>query len=157
VPAVYAAEVLARVHEGSEVVNLKRFIFFLSQAHTRDLFSNPKNLFSAAPAAVMQNAEGGGSIAVTREAFFALGGFDETFVGWGGEDNEFWERAQTRRVWPYAYLPLLHLWHPPQPEKMNHARVTAALYEQRSGLPVAERVRELRARLAGQYSAGQGL
>ncbi len=65
----------------------------------------------------MQNLEGGGSIAVDREVYFALGGFDEEFFGWGGEDNEFWERALTRPVYNYGYLPLFHLWHRSQPEK----------------------------------------
>lgn len=32
---------------------------------------------------------------------FAIGGFDEAFVGWGGEDNEFWERAQVRAAWSW--------------------------------------------------------
>ncbi len=70
----------------------------------------------------MQNAEAGGSIALSRDAFHAIGGYDESFVGWGGEDNEFWERAQTRRVWPYGYLPFVHLWHAPQPEKLQPSR-----------------------------------
>ncbi|GLK80033.1 glycosyltransferase family 2 protein [Methylopila turkensis] len=35
---------------------------------------------------------------VRRETFEALGGFDETFVGYGGEDTDFGFRAETKRV-----------------------------------------------------------
>src|SRR5260370_23297256 len=95
----------------------------------------------------MQNAEGGGSIAVTRKTYFEIGGFDESFVGWGGEHNEFWERAMTRSVWPYGYMPLVHLWHTPQTERNDSERGTAALLEAKSAIPVEERIKELSARI----------
>ena len=72
-----------------------------------------------APEAIVQNLEAGGSVAITPEAYNRIGGMDESFIGWGGEDNEFWERAQTCKVWPYGYLPLVHLWHHSQPDKSN--------------------------------------
>jgi hypothetical protein len=55
---------------------------------------------------------------------------DESFVGWGGEDNEFWERAQGLRVWPWTNLPLIHLWHDAQPGK--HRGATQALQRYRA-------------------------
>jgi len=148
-PAGYGREIMRRYHEGYEVINLKRFIFYLSPADTGRVFSTGTLSPAEAPEAVMQNAEGGGSIAVAREAFLGIGGFDEQFVGWGGEDNEFWERAQTLRVWPYGYLPLVHLWHESQPNKFNRVRSTAALFQQRSAIPVPVRIRELTARNFG--------
>lgn len=156
VPAAYAAEILARVNEGNEVVNLKRFIFFLTERHTQNLFASEWDLFVQPPEKVMQNAEGGGSIAITRDAYFAIGGFDEEFVGWGGEDNEFWERAQSCRVWPYVYLPIIHLWHAPQPGKSGGTRSTAFLYEKRSAIPVADRITKLLSRPFGQPVLSQG-
>lgn len=116
-PMWYAAEVYARCREGYEVVNLKRFIFYLSQQHSKLITNAGSLVLTHAPESVVQNLEAGGSFGITREAYFAIGGFDETFVGWGGEDNEFWERAQTRNVWSYGYMPLVHLWHEAQPEK----------------------------------------
>jgi len=81
------------------------------------------------------------------------GGFDEAFVGWGGEDNEFWERASTQRLWPYGGLPLLHLWHPAQAGKHQSANETAARYRELSAIPAHERIRTLatveRGNLAG--------
>lgn len=152
VPEAYAAEIVERVAEGFEAVNLKRFIFYLSETSSmrtaRTLTVGPHEV----PTAVVQNAQGG-SIAVTRSAFEAIGGFDETFVGWGGEDNEFWERCQTRRVYAWGYLPLVHLWHPPQPERaMGAAALTHRRYLALSARPVEERIHTLQLRPRGLLS-----
>jgi hypothetical protein len=142
-PQDYAAEMLARYREGYEVINLKRFIFYLNEDLSRRITSSGALLQNQAPDTVVQNLEAGGSIAVGKDAYFAIGGFDEAFVGWGGEDNEFWERAQTRKVWPYGYLPLIHLWHEAQSEKLMQHRDTAGLYENKSTIPVDQRIIEL--------------
>lgn len=147
VPREYGAQLLPLFGEGYEVVNLKRFIFFLAEAKWAACFV--EMMLDEAPESIMQNALGG-SIAVTRSAYFEIGGFDESFVGWGGEDNEFWSRARTRRVWPYGYLPLVHLWHPTQPGKFSDERATAKLFERRSEIPAEERIRELTSRDFGK-------
>lgn len=149
VPESYAAEVVAKFKAGNEVINLKRFIFYQSEAHTNRIISGERLLNIAPPSSVVQNLEAGGSLAISKEAHFRIGGFDESFVGWGGEDNEFWERAQTQTVWPYGYLPIVHLWHPSQPEKHDPSRFTASLLESRSSIPPTERIRELTSRCFG--------
>jgi GT2 family glycosyltransferase len=136
VPADYAREILARAAQGYEVMNLKRFIFYLTETHTKEVLADTAEYTDKPSEAIVQNLEGGGSVAIARDAFNRIGGMDESFVGWGGEDNEFWERAQTCRVWPYGYLPLVHLWHQPQPEK--HRCVDnggAARYDRLRALP----------------------
>ncbi len=52
-----------------------------------------------------------GCVAIQRECFDALGGFDEAYVGWGYEDLDFARRAGAR--WPLRRVtgPLFHLWH----------------------------------------------
>jgi hypothetical protein len=152
VPQDYAAQLMERYRMGYEVINLKRFIFYLTEAHSRRICSANALTLDEAPEAIVQNLEAGGSIAASRNAFYEIGGFDESFIGWGGEDNEFWERAQTRRVWPFAYLPIVHLWHPHQKEKNDPYRNTMALYEQRSKIPVTKRIEELRGRDFGNPS-----
>lgn len=156
VPAAYAKEIIERLEGGCAVVNLKRFIFYLSDDHAAAVLNGTEPIEQRAPEAIVQNLEGGGSVAITREAYFAIGGFDESFLGWGGEDNEFWERAGTRRVWPYAYLPIVHLWHASQTGKVASERATAKLYEERSGTPAAERIAELVARDFGNPRAPYG-
>lgn len=116
----YAYETLRRFQQGYEFINLKRFIFYLSEGATEQVLNGASISSQLCLETIMQNAEGGGSIGASRKAYFAIGGFDERFVGWGGEDIEFWERASTRNIWPYTYLPLVHLWHPSQAEKSTH-------------------------------------
>jgi hypothetical protein len=149
VPAGYAREIRRRVDAGDHVVNLKRFIFYLGQEHSRGVAAGTAALDRFPPVSIMQNAEAGGSIAITRDGYDGIGGFDESFVGWGGEDNEFWDRARSLRVWPYGYLPMVHLWHAPQAQKPNADRATIGQYRRRSALPVPQRIAELRARCSG--------
>ena len=112
VPERYAEQAWKLVGEGYEVVNLKRFIFY----RTEGLHAGQSPLAGNVEF-VLENAAGGGSLAVARETFEALGRMDESFEGWGGEDVEFWQRARTRRVWNCGFLPLVHLAHPAQPGK----------------------------------------
>lgn len=149
VPQAYAAELWARAREGYEVINLKRFIFYLTEAHSRAVCAGDRHLTATPAEAIMQNAEAGGSIAMAREAFFAVGGFDESFVGWGGEDNEFWQRALTRKVWSYASLPIAHLWHAPQPEKATRDLAPLQRLRDLSLVPAESRVANLAKRRFG--------
>jgi hypothetical protein len=149
VPQAYAARLWHHFQSGFEVVNLKRFLFYLDEADSRRAAAELALDAQARPAAVMQNALGGGSIAVSREAYLAIGGYDESFQGWGGEDNEFWERAGTLRMWPYGYLPMAHLWHAPQPGKAARENPNLARYEALSKRPVAERIATLSRRPFG--------
>lgn len=144
VPADYAAEILRRIRQGYDVVNLKRFIFYLTQAHTDAVFAGRAGLLDAGTDAIVQNLEGGGSVAITRAGFDAIGGMDESFIGWGGEDNEFWERAQTLRCWSWANLPLVHLCHSAQPGKRDGDYPTAQRYRTLAQAAPAERIRRLK-------------
>jgi hypothetical protein len=83
-------------------------------------------------------------VATTREAFEGIGGMDESFIGWGGEDNEFWERAQTCRVWAYGCLPMVHLWHNRQSDKSSASTFGKTHYYELSQIPVEVRISTLR-------------
>lgn len=156
VPTGYARALLSHLADGWDVVNLKRFIFYLDRVHTEAVLSGSASLTAHAPEAITQNLEGGGSLAITAEAFQRIGGLDESFLGWGGEDNEFWERAQTLRVWHWAYLPIVHLWHSPQPGKQDPANPTLALFRARSAVPVQARIEALCARPRGRPEGPTG-
>lgn len=72
---------------------------------------------------------GGGFVVVTREAFRAVGGLDERFIGWGGEDISF-ARALDILVGPHTRLraPCWHLWHESmRPLSGRASRVNEAL------------------------------
>jgi GT2 family glycosyltransferase len=56
-------------------------------------------------------------VAVPRDLFDRVGGFDPGFIGWGMEDVAFY--LATRAVGGGAQRvtgPVWHLWHPPSPE-----------------------------------------
>ncbi len=144
VPADYAVQIIDRVARGYDVVNLKRFIFYLTQQHTQAVLHRGAGLLDAAPSSIVQNLEGGGSVAISREGFDRIGGMDESFVGWGGEDNEFWERASTLRVWPWANLPIVHLWHAPQPGKGRAQHEPLQHYRELSAIAPQERIEKLK-------------
>jgi mannosyltransferase OCH1-like enzyme len=57
-------------------------------------------------------------VAIPRRLFDLVGGFDERFVGWFGEDTAFEKTAETLSGKPYIRLAssLFHLWHPEAPE-----------------------------------------
>lgn len=155
-PADYAAEALGREREGWDFVDIKRFTFYLTEEATREVFATGRVPLRA-PSTIAQNLQGG-STAATREAFEDIGGFDESFVGWGGEDNEFRERAESRgRVYGFGYLPFIHLWHAPQQGKIARAEAPAVQrFSELTSIPPAERIRRLKARPWGSITAPAG-
>ncbi len=144
VPETYASEMLVRRDQGFAVANIKRFIFYLRKQHAMRVFLRDAMDLNGSPDFVLQNLTGGGSIGVERAAFDKLGGMDEGFVGWGGEDVEFWDRAQTLPVWNYGYMPLVHLWHEPQPGKTS-AKDTPGMrrLDDVLAIPTSERIQRL--------------
>jgi hypothetical protein len=85
---------------------------------------------------------------VRRDVYFDVGGHDEFFLGWGGEDNEMFDRLRTCRLHDCAYLPFLHLYHAPQPGKSG-AHPNAAYFERRMRLDARARAAELAQRPFG--------
>jgi hypothetical protein len=161
VPQAYASELWARSQEGYEVINLKRFVFYLTETHSSIICAGNRHVSANPAEAIVQNLEAGGSVAVSRDAFFAIGGYDEAFVGWGGEDNEFWQRALTRKAWQYAYLPIVHLWHAPQPEKKKRDQLSSRQFLAYSAIAPERRIAALAQRKFGdirqmdpQWNAG---
>ena len=157
VPVDYTYELVTRMKSGWQAINLKRFGFYLSQRHTERIFEGRSNLIDHPPEMITQNLEAGGSVAIARDAYLSIGGMDEGFVGWGGEDNEFWDRAQTLRVWPYGCLPYVHLWHPSQPGKYDGANPTLARYQRLKDIDARERIKMLLSISSGELCGPAGL
>jgi Predicted glycosyltransferases len=149
VPERYAAESVGRIDGGAAFADLKRFIFYLDERDTETIFATNAPLDTVA-STIIQNLQGGGSIVARRDAYEAIGGFDEEFVGWGGEDNEFFERAMVfGDVNRFAYLPILHLHHAPQPGKPSQSTAGIARYNAVQAIAPRERIARLRARERG--------
>lgn len=71
----------------------------------------------------------GGAFVLPRDLWWDVGGMDENFDGWGGEDNAFIRSCEqalgSRKV---VTGPALHLWHPAarQMSAANRARLSDA-------------------------------
>ena len=105
-------------------VPYRRFYRLTEAASQKLLKSNPCHpyKFPSPPSDKdIQNSEGSqfghwwgaGIQIVPREAFEEVGGWDERFRGWGGEDHAAMEATDTL-YWPHKTLPgqFLHVWHP---------------------------------------------
>jgi hypothetical protein len=148
VPAAYTKNLWDKFSRGYEVVNLKRFMFYLDHKTTERVFVEDRLPPGITPECILQNSRAGGSVAIGKSAYAEIGGMDEEFVGWGGEDIEFWERAATLMAWDYTYLPFIHFWHAPQPGK-TPTKDTPAMnrYGQLTKISVEDRIGNLRGRL----------
>jgi hypothetical protein len=145
-PSGYCHRLLHRIGLGYKVINPKRFIFYLAQQHTQRVL-NSQATYDEQPAdAIIQNLEAGGSMAITSDAYADIGGMDESFVGWGGEDNEFWDRCLTLPTWIWGYEPIVHLWHRSQPLKQDEDNPNIIRCREVMKLSPQERIAFLRQR-----------
>jgi GT2 family glycosyltransferase len=95
-------------------------------------------------------------LAVRREDFERVNGYDARFVGWGGEDVDLATRLRRlglRAGWAGPSSTLIHLWHP---DRTDHGRPNSPLLEETVAAARVEALyglRELAAELAAQESA----
>lgn len=145
VPTLYCREIVKLANAGYDALNIKRFVIYLSRLDTERIIGSIDRLKSCTPVYIVQNLEAGGSMAITKEAYIRIGGMDESFVGWGGEDNEFWNRCSVLKRWIWGYKPLIHLWHESQPLKgdAQNLNLERARYLEKSD--VLERIERLKA------------
>lgn len=149
VPQGYAHALLQTLGRGFDSVHIQRFLFYLGPKDSQRV-QQTGQLDGCCPDEVRHNWVGG-TLAITRDAYFEIGGFDEGFVDWGGEDNEFFSRCSTLRQCRHGFVPFVHLWHPPQVNKSGPGRDAAvALMNARLSIPALRRIQELRATLASK-------
>lgn len=150
VPASYARELVTALgDDGYGAASLQRVLFYLAQGDTARVLQQPNLPDDCVPTSVFQNWKGG-TIAIRKDAFKAMGGFDEGFVDWGGEDDEFYDRCAEVGHIRTGYLPFVHLWHAPQAKRkaadnLNTIRVLPA----RLAIPRQQRMAELNTRAWG--------
>lgn len=92
---------------------------------------------------VYHGTPGGGVVVLPRETFDLVGGMDERFIGWGGEDVAFgWALGALAGPAVQYDAPLIHLWHRPQDKTGWMPDASQALnfrYRQADGDPTAMR------------------
>lgn len=121
VPADYGRQIARHMHNGCDVAHLQRFLFCLTEKTTSTLLHGSHNDLVATPDRVRQNWQGG-TLAIRKSCYNQIGGFDERFRDWSGEDREFYDRCRTLNGCRHGYLPFVHLWHPEQSAKHSSDR-----------------------------------
>lgn len=116
VPCRFLESVSQLLEMGYEAVRPMRFLFGLGESDSKELVSN-RNLEQLSTIDYIHQNFPGLNTALRKAVYWAIGGHDERFVGWGGEDNEFLERLETRKLFKGAYTYGVHLWHPPAVNK----------------------------------------
>lgn len=144
VPCRYGSEILRLFRAGATVAFPQRFLFYLSEAQTRGVTANGPLPSALTPELVRQNWRGG-TLAIRRAEYARVGGFDERFVGWTGEDIEFHDRCLVLPGWFHGYIPFVHLWHAAQPTKTGPAReANLAFFHDVMKVPRESRIARLR-------------
>jgi hypothetical protein len=118
----------AAVERCRQVVAVKpyRSIVDLTPEETARVRAGEWGLLPARPDQALPNREGqgeyvvfgGGLFLIQREWLVRLGGFDERFRGWGGEDDAMTQKLRRAGVEAMQLdgPPAVHLWHPRSPE-----------------------------------------
>ncbi len=66
---------------------------------------------------------GGGLLVITHDAWKRVGGFDETFIGWGYEDTAMHLSLIAKSRWDRLPGEAYHLWHPGEQNKPRRESV----------------------------------
>lgn len=148
VPAAYisASEKLAKASNG---VRPSRFIFYLNEPSTRNLIEEQKFTAPFQPESIVQNNPT--PLIVPRQLYWEIGGHDEAYFGWGGEDNEFLSRLRLHDVAEGGILPVIHLWHPPAKKRADGDR-NRKLHDAINRIDIHERIKLLRNARQGSAS-----
>lgn len=150
-PADYARTACALLRRGYTGARLPRLVFYLdretSMTVQSEMMLTETNL---AVAEVRANCPA--ILVMDKSAYWRIGGHDETFYGWGGEDDEILQRAQTLKFYPGNFMPFVHLWHPAQVEKHNGRQEREAFTLKKLAIPVDERIAHLVAQALGDFA-----
>ena len=119
VPRDYVAE-CCRVLNRVDGVRPSRLNFHLNQSSTE--FFTSQHRMSEAPVSEFIVQNNPTPMALRAKSYWDIGGHDESFIGWGGEDVEFLSRLRTLTMSEGGWMPTIHLWHPPAPRKASGHR-----------------------------------
>lgn len=146
VPAGFAAAIHETIQGSVEALRLPRFIFYLDRPSSELVQQTGRFNGVRQVDRIVQNNPT--PMAITREAYRRIGGHDESFYGWGGEDNEFLDRVRTLNLSEGAFLPVFHLWHEEAPNRSGDRN--AAHLQKCLSTPAAQRIDLLARRPFGQ-------
>lgn len=96
----------------------------------------------------------GGSLAIKKDAYIKIGGFDEQFVGYGVEDCEFFQRlSKMTKSFNERSVKMVHLWHDRTPGWEERHKINKAYLEHiQNKYSIVDRCNQLRDLLKKRYS-----
>jgi hypothetical protein len=129
-------QAIERCRNGADAAKPYRSIVDLTADESRRVRAGDWEFVPQRPAGTAPNREtgqefvvfAGGLFVIGREPYLRLGGFDERFRGWGGEDDAMTIKLRRTgmRLAECGDHPALHLWHPREPEaKMGQPHYAA--------------------------------
>lgn len=152
-PRSYAKQVCDILDSGYDAVRLPRFVAYLDRETSERICGGDSLNTISSLSEIVQNCRGV-SLAISSDAYWRIGGHDEAFYGWGGEDDEMLSRVMTLRVYPGAFLPFIHLWHPNESGKVaGKDRGNTDLFKTKMSQPVEKRIEILRRLELGKLSS----
>lgn len=84
------------------------------------------------------------SLLIRRAAYWKIGGMNESFKGWGCEDNEFYDRASSLIIKPVRELVAFHCWHPLADKRSSAANTNRKTLHGLRLQPIEKRILDLR-------------
>lgn len=132
------AEAIAGVMQRSnlDALRLARFVFYIDEPDSRRAWAEMSLAHVRSCSEIVANCRT--PLAVRTATYLEIGGHDESFFGWGGEDDEFEDRLQVTRYAKGAFLPVIHIWHPHAPNRLSSLNTNHLA--SRLAMPPRERV-----------------
>jgi len=150
-PAEYVKSIVAIIQRGFHGARIPRLVFYPDRSTSEMIQAGDSIDGIQSINEVRQNCRGI-SLAMEKEAYWSIGGHDESFYGWGGEDDEILQRAETLNFYPGGFMPFVHLWHPAQKEKHSGMGVRESFSSEKMNVPICERISKLKGVKAGMLS-----
>ncbi|OYP39160.1 hypothetical protein CGZ80_00490 [Rhodopirellula sp. MGV] len=149
VPADFVRTTLTQIGS-ADGIRPCRFIFHLDRVTTQRVLEQHRLPEVVGIEKIVQNNPT--PMAVKRDAYQRIGGHDEDYFGWGGEDTEFISRLRTSSMIEGGTTFALHLWHPAAPKKASGDR-NRSMHDQKMRIPESQRIHRLRRKIHGCHVA----
>lgn len=125
---VVDANILKNINELIKIpiiIPFNKPLFNLTEAQTVEFIKNHETFDMNRPDLIERGCmSNGGVLFINAKTYWDLGGYDPRFIGWGAEDDAFYEKA--RKLYPIIRPDsrMLHLNH----SKLTHSSITNPFY-----------------------------
>ncbi len=138
----YGPDILARFAT-SDAFHIGSVVLYANPDGTESI--NSRQTVTPVPCDRIVGYFEGGSLAATKKAYWSIGGFNESFYGYGCEDCDFFARLSSlKSFFNERTHKFLHLWHPRAENWGDHHDFNRALERRLCAMPMEDRIRGLK-------------